>query len=118
MLIPKSIFGSFWYNMSGQGSGNHFNKPHQVRQVGLHTGLHNLQLYFPICLFYIKWTLPVLHSLALALLSFPALLQGAHPETTQILRSQLDNQITGPYLEPESLLSSHFPDFISPSLFP
>lgn len=98
----------------------------------VHTGLHDLQLCFPICLFYIKWTLPVLHSPALALLSFHALLQAPHPETTQILRSQLDDPITGPYPAPEfcyhltsqtslplsHLLSGYFPVclYVPPSL--
>lgn len=36
MSIPESIFGSFWYNMSGLEPGTHFNKPRHVRQVGSH----------------------------------------------------------------------------------
>lgn len=35
MSIPESIFGSFWYNMSGLEPGN-LNKLHDVRQVGSH----------------------------------------------------------------------------------
>lgn len=131
MSIPESTFGSFWYNMSGLEPGNHFYQPHHVRQIGSHWATR-LTTLFPHLSLYIKWTLPVLHSPALALLSFHALLQGPHPETTQILRPQLDDPITGPYPAPEfcyhltsqtslplsHLLSGYFPVclYVPPSL--